>query len=67
MQSFDLDVHSPHLVPAVLRKAADAYRAATLDLQSTWQDESAGRVWTELAKILDRAADSADKAVTKFF
>ena len=63
----DLDVSCPEQVSKVLRAVAQQYRESTGELQSAWQDDQAGRVWSEIAKILDRAADSADKACAKFF
>lgn len=60
-------VGNPEQVAMLLRKAADEYRESCLRLQSDWQDEAAGKVWDELAKVLDKAADSCDKACKKFF
>jgi hypothetical protein len=61
--SLDLDVDSPEKVPQVLRRAADRFRESTGELQSAWQDEHAGKVWTAIATILDRAASSCEKAI----
>ncbi len=63
----NLNVMSPDQVSSVLRDAADAFNASASDLASTWQDDNAGRVWHELAKILESAADRADRACTKHF
>jgi len=41
------------------------FRESNSELQSAWQDRNAGNVWTALAKILERAADSCDKAIAK--
>lgn len=67
MQIFNLDVSSPDQLSDVLRRAADAYLESAADLQADWQDGNAGRVWIELARVLNRAADAADKAVSKHF
>ncbi len=60
-------VISPAAVPALLREAARQYNESAAELQSAWQDENAGRAWVELAKILDAAADKADKSNAKHF
>lgn len=61
------DARTPDKVPAILRQAADWYREARAELQRDWQDPNAGRVWSELAKVLDRAADRADKVVKDWY
>jgi hypothetical protein len=61
----DLDVSAPDQVPNVLRQAAQAYRESSGELASAWQDTGAGAVWNDLARVLERAADSADKALAK--
>lgn len=66
MPVIDLDVDTPEKVSHVLRHAAQAYFEAEGELQSAWSDPGAGRVWRELGKILDRAADAADKAVARW-
>jgi hypothetical protein len=63
----NLNVMSPDQVSRVLRDAADAFNESAFDLASTWQDDGAGRVWLELAKILESAADRADRACAKHF
>lgn len=62
----DLDIDIPEKLPAALRRAAERYRESASELHSAWQDRNAGRVWSEFARILDRAADSADRAIDKF-
>jgi hypothetical protein len=57
----------PDHVPALLHKLATEYRESQAELQDAWQDPQAGRVWGELAKILERAADQAHAAVAKHF
>ena len=57
----NLDLMAPHLVPVVLRKAADAYRQSREDLASTWQDKTAGRVWEKFAAVLEVAANRCEK------
>lgn len=49
-------------VPTTLRQAADEYRESASELASAWQDESAGAIWNDYARILERAADAMDKA-----
>jgi hypothetical protein len=63
--NLDLDVVCPEKVPQILRQAADRFRESTDDLQSAWQDQHAGKVWTAIATILDRAASSCEKAIEK--
>jgi acyl-CoA reductase-like NAD-dependent aldehyde dehydrogenase len=67
MKNLDLNVMSPDQVSRILRNAADAFNESASDLASTWQDDGAGRVWLELAKILESAADRADRACAKHF
>ena len=50
-------------VPIVLREVANHYRQSASELASAWQDRMAGAVWSDLARILERAADSTDKAI----
>ena len=61
----NLDVDAPEKVADVLRAAAQKYRESTSELQSAWQDNGIV-IWDRIAKILERAADSCDKAVTKY-
>jgi hypothetical protein len=61
--TLDLDVDSPEKVPQVLRRAADQFRQSTDELKSAWQDQHAGKVWTAIATILDRAASSCEQAI----
>jgi len=60
--ALDLDVAAPDQVARVLRRAADVYAEAAMELRSAWQDAAAGAPWARLAKVLDRAALQADKA-----
>lgn len=67
MNSFiNLDCACPEDVAKILRQAAQRYGESEGELQAAWGDEKAGRVWRELAKILDRAADQCDKACAKY-
>ena len=59
--NLDLDVDVPEKVAPVLRAAAQRFRESTSELQSAWQDPQAGKIWTALAVVLDRAADSVDR------
>lgn len=65
-RSYELDVDVPEKLPEVLRHAAELYYESEAELQASWGDPQAGRVWREFAKILERAADSCDKAIDKF-
>ena len=58
----DLDVDAPEKVSKVLRDAAQMYYESASELQSAWQDKSAGKIWNHLAIILEQAADKVDKA-----
>ena len=60
-KSMDLDVASPDKVAAVLRAAADAYYESASELESAWQDPGAGKPWEKLARILESAANRAEK------
>ena len=62
MQPLDLDVDAPEAVAPVLRRAAQQYAESASELQSAWQDKNAGKAWTRIARILERAADQIDKA-----
>jgi hypothetical protein len=62
---YDLDVATPEEVPAILETIANRYRESAAELSSTWQDRSAGKVWADFATILDRAADSCRKAISR--
>jgi hypothetical protein len=61
----NLDVDTPEKVPQALRAVADRFRESNDELRSAWQDEHAGKVWTAIATILDRAAKSCEQAIEK--
>ena len=65
MKNTDLDVDAPEKAPNALRAAADRYYESTGELQSSWGDPQAGKIWTKFARILERAADSVDKEIAK--
>lgn len=65
MDELDLNVMAPHEVARQLRRAAQAYFASAGELSDAWQDESAGLVWIDLARILERAATQCERAVAK--
>lgn len=67
MKNMNINVNAPNQLSDVLREAADAMRESRANLQAAWCDPNAGYVWEELAKILDRAAASTDRAVKKYF
>jgi len=62
---YNLDVTTPEEVPAILEAVADHYRESASELASAWQDGNAGKVWSDFATILDHAAESCRKAITK--
>lgn len=65
MADLDLDVDAPEKVADVLRRAADQFRESVGELQSTWQDRSAGKVWGDIAKALDAAAIKVEQAINR--
>jgi hypothetical protein len=66
MKQYDLDVASPEEVARVLKQAAQMYEQAVLDTQAAWQDPAAGRVWGDLAKVLEKAAKQCEKVCEKW-
>lgn len=64
-QTHDLNVASPEELPQVLRRAADVFRESHEQLKLAWQDPTAGLEWAKFARILDRAAASAEKAIER--
>lgn len=62
---YDLDVATPEEVPAILESIADHYRESAGELSGAWQDGNAGKVWGDFATILDRAAESCRKAISR--
>ncbi|UCC73994.1 MAG: hypothetical protein JSV86_05405 [Gemmatimonadota bacterium] len=65
IRSLDLDVDSPDKVAQVLYDAADAYYDAHMELQSAWQDGSAGAEWGRIAKILEDAASKVERSFVR--
>jgi hypothetical protein len=61
----DLDVAAPTDVASVLRHTAEQFMASSDEVEAAWQDAQCGKVWRQLAKILERAADRCDKATAK--
>lgn len=57
----NLDVPAPEMVAQVLRAAAQSYWESQSELQSAWQDKSAGQPWGRIARILERAADKCEQ------
>ena len=66
MKTLDLDQDVPENVPLVLREAAQSYDESASELASAWGDRNAGKVWEKFARILERAADSCDIAISKY-
>lgn len=60
VKNLDLDQSDPAHVAGILRAAAERYREAHTELAASWQDKNAGRIWSRIATILDRAARSVD-------
>lgn len=60
---YNLDVDTPEQVPVVLETVANRYRESAAELVAAWQDRSAGKCWVDMARILDRAAESCRKAI----
>ena len=56
------DADSPERVAIILRNAAAAMSEAPAELSAAWQDMNAGKVWADFARILERAADSCERA-----
>jgi hypothetical protein len=52
---------APDQIAAELRHAADKAREARAELQSAWQDKSAGASWLVVARELERCAQRLDK------
>jgi len=65
LDRYCLDVATPEEVPVILETIANYYRESQGELESDWQDKSAGKVWADFATILDRAAESCRKAIAK--
>ena len=59
------DCAAPEDVAQVLRRIADMFNESATELSSAWQDNQAGKVWGDYAKIMERAAESCEKARTK--
>ncbi len=62
---YDLDVADPDSVPNVLETVANHYRESAGELESAWQDKYAGKIWEDIAGILERAAQSCRRALAK--
>ena len=63
LDRYCLDVATPEEVPIILETVANYYRESQGELSSAWQDKSAGKVWADFARILDRGAESCRKAI----
>lgn len=57
------DAESPQAVPAILRAAADKYSEAFIELQSAWQDRSAGAEWATISRELEKLADRIERLI----
>ena len=57
----DLDVSDPVKVISVLFRAAEAYEESAEELNTAWQDRTAGEPWIVCAKALRSAAERIAK------
>lgn len=64
-EKLSLDVGEPYDVPDVLRRAAQEYYEAEVELEASWQERYAGWAWGVIAPILEQAADRIDKALDR--
>ena len=62
-KQYNLAVLLPKQVPEILETTAAHYRQRHAKTSADWQDYHAGRVWMDLATILDRAAASCKQAL----
>lgn len=60
-----IDAADPRDVARILRNAADSFFGAQGDLEAAWQDKESGKVWADMARILERAAASCERACAK--
>ena len=60
-----LNCDSADSVADVLERAAEAYRESVSDLSVAWGDPNAGKIWGDIATILDRAAEYSRRAITR--
>ena len=56
---------APEHVEQILRNIADSFNEATTELSAAWQDQNAGKVWADFARIMERAAEQCAKARAK--
>jgi hypothetical protein len=63
LERYNLDVSTPDDVPVILETVANHYRESAAELASAWTDPTAGKIWEDFARILDRAAESCRKAM----
>ena len=65
-KSTDLaDAAAPEEVEVTLSRIADMFNESATELSSAWQDNQAGKVWGDYAKIMERAAEQCAKARAK--
>lgn len=60
-----LTTNDPRDVAKVLHQLASIYRQDQAKLQDDWQDPQAGKVWGDLAKVLESATDKAHAVCDK--
>ena len=63
--SYDLDVAAPEEVPAILDAIADRYRESAIELMGRMAGRQCWQGVGRLAAILNRAADSCRKAISR--
>ena len=59
------DAAAPEEVENMLRHIADVFNESATELSSAWQDNQAGKVWGDFARIMARAADQCATARAK--
>lgn len=66
-KDFNLDVDSPHKVADVLRRAAQKYYDMASEMAAKSLDAKLARLWSDLGKALDAAADQAEQLAARYF
>jgi hypothetical protein len=56
---------APEDVEVMLSRIADIYNESATELSSAWQDDQAGKVWGDFARIMECAAEQCAKARAK--
>jgi hypothetical protein len=56
---------APEEVEVMLSRIANMFNESAAELSSAWQDNEAGKVWGDFARIMERAAEQCAKARAK--